>query len=80
MSEHTCPKCRNKETEMRQKGKQTGLYCKTCGRWIKWLGKRDVRQKVESCENCKRKDGSRECYFCNKNTLLKNHFEPVDKP
>jgi len=24
-------------------GIQTGLYCSGCGRWIKWLGKEEVR-------------------------------------
>ena len=40
--------CGSKEFYTKQNTKlnngiQTGLYCSGCGRWIKWLGKEEVR-------------------------------------
>lgn len=23
---------------------QTGLYCKTCGKWLKWVGKKEINK------------------------------------
>lgn len=37
-----CSKCGNKDkkiTFMKSKGNQIGLYCGSCGKWIKWLSK-----------------------------------------
>lgn len=41
-----CSKCGNKDrkiTFMKSKGNQTGLYCGSCGKWIKWLSKDEAR-------------------------------------
>lgn len=34
-------KCGNNTFAILKKGTQTGLYCATCGKWIKWLSKDD---------------------------------------
>lgn len=34
-------KCGSKVFATMKKGTQTGLYCATCGKWIKWLSKDD---------------------------------------
>ena len=42
MTEYKCPKCNSTNLFTRKKDTQTGLYCKECGRWIKWLNKEEV--------------------------------------
>ena len=43
MDEYKCPKCNSTNLFTRKKDTQTGLYCKECGRWIKWLNKDEAR-------------------------------------
>lgn len=43
MNEYKCPKCNSTNLFTKKKETQTGLYCKECGRWIKWLNKEEVR-------------------------------------
>lgn len=43
MTEYKCPKCSSTNLFTRKIGPQTGLYCKDCGRWIKWLNKDEAR-------------------------------------
>jgi len=38
-----CGHCGSSNTEIEQKGTQTGLYCADCGKWIKWLNKDEIR-------------------------------------
>lgn len=41
-----CSRCGNKDkkaTFMKTKGNQTGLYCGSCGKWIKWLSKEETK-------------------------------------
>lgn len=38
-----CTYCGSENTEVEEKGSQTGLYCCDCGKWIKWLNKEDIR-------------------------------------
>jgi hypothetical protein len=39
-----CDKCGCRDIFLRKKGNATGLYCDGCGRWYKWLGKKDTEQ------------------------------------
>lgn len=39
-----CPKCKATFTYIETKGTQTGLYCGSCAKWIKWLNKDEKRQ------------------------------------
>lgn len=43
MNEYKCPKCNSTNLFTQKKDTQTGLYCKECGRWIKWLNKDEAR-------------------------------------
>lgn len=43
MNEYKCPKCNSTNLFTKKKETQTGLYCKDCGRWIKWLNKDESR-------------------------------------
>lgn len=40
---YECKKCGAvNDIELVKKGAQTGLYCKLCGTWIKWIGKDEM--------------------------------------
>ena len=41
MKEYVC-KCGSKRIFTRDNGTQTGIYCKECGKWIKWIGKKEI--------------------------------------
>ena len=41
MKEYVC-KCGSKRIFIRNNGSQTGIYCKECGKWIKWIGKKEI--------------------------------------
>lgn len=43
MSDLCCKKCGSIDVYTEKKGTQTGLYCRDCGAWIKWLGKEEKR-------------------------------------
>ena len=36
-----CRKCGDSSFYLQQKGMQVGLYCSTCGSWIKWVSKQE---------------------------------------
>ena len=38
-----CSKCNGTLTFIKKTNTQTGLYCSKCGKWIKWLGKEEIR-------------------------------------
>jgi len=38
-----CSKCNGTFTFIKKNNTQTGLYCSKCGKWIKWLGKEEIR-------------------------------------
>jgi len=44
-----CPSCNNDVFDMRQNetGYHTGAYCTSCGRWIKWLGQKEIQKIVK---------------------------------
>lgn len=39
-----CNKCGCEEFYIKESGTQTGLYCKKCNKWIKWLSKKEVTE------------------------------------
>ena len=41
MKEYVC-KCGSKRIFTRDNGSQTGVYCKECGKWIKWVSKKEI--------------------------------------
>ena len=41
MKQYKC-KCGCIEFFTKESGSATGLYCKKCGKWIKWLGKDEL--------------------------------------
>lgn len=44
MKEYVCKKCGAvNDIELVIKGTQTGLYCKLCATWIKWIGKDELK-------------------------------------
>jgi len=38
-----CNKCNGTSAFITKTNTQTGLYCSKCGKWIKWLGKEELR-------------------------------------
>lgn len=40
---YKCPKCDSEGMYIKVNGTQKGLYCMSCGRWIKWLNKNEYR-------------------------------------
>lgn len=38
-----CSSCGSSEIFLRKKGNATGLYCLNCGKWYKWVGKKEVK-------------------------------------
>lgn len=54
MNEYKCPKCNSTNLFTRKKDTQTGLYCKECGKWIKWLNKEEARVfETDTNDGCK---------------------------
>lgn len=43
-------KCCNDNVFVKIKGSQTGLYCSSCGKWVKWANKDDINLISESKE------------------------------
>lgn len=43
--EWKCKKCNSPQENLyiQSKGTQTGLYCRNCGSWLKWLNKKEIR-------------------------------------
>lgn len=39
--QETCRICGDSEFFLQYKGSQVGVYCANCGKWIKWLSKKD---------------------------------------
>ena len=37
-----CRKCNDNEKYLQEKGMQIGAYCKNCGAWLKWVGKKEL--------------------------------------
>lgn len=37
-----CRKCGDNEFFLQQRGIQVGAYCKNCGSWLKWVGKKEI--------------------------------------
>lgn len=43
MNQYVCTKCNGKKFFTKKSGNATGLYCEKCGKWVKWLGKDELR-------------------------------------
>jgi hypothetical protein len=37
----TCPNCNASETRTEEKPPHVGLYCVSCGRWLRWIRRTD---------------------------------------
>lgn len=42
--ENTCSVCGNENIFLRKKGTAVGMYCLGCGKWFKWVGKKEVKE------------------------------------
>lgn len=54
MKDYVCKCGATNEVELRPQGSATGLYCKKCGRWLKWVGKDEywaIKHRFEKNEN-----------------------------
>lgn len=72
MKEYICKKCGAvNEIKLVKKGTQTGLYCKLCGNWIKWIGK-DEMMFAEQIINS---NNSNESKLNNQKTTAKERVE-----
>lgn len=40
---HKCTKCGSIEVDCWINKKQIGIWCKECGKWIKWLNKEEIK-------------------------------------
>ena len=38
-----CPICGNCDVIYKEKGPHIGVYCSKCGRWKKWISKKDLK-------------------------------------
>ena len=47
-----CPHCGSTDLHMEKRGMQTALYCNSCGKWLKWVGK-DEKRVLEASLNTK---------------------------
>lgn len=43
MYQNCCKKCGSVSLHTEVKGNNTGLYCESCGKWQRWLGKDELR-------------------------------------
>lgn len=59
MKTYKCEKCGSSNTEIEEKGNQTGLYCCDCGKWIKWLSKEEVRVFLANQNNPRENDAEK---------------------
>ena len=57
MKEYVC-KCGSKRIFTRDNGTQTGIYCKECGKWIKWVSKKEIPFVEEYIEEQNKNDNS----------------------
>lgn len=57
MKEYVC-KCGSKRIFIRDNGTQTGIYCKECGKWIKWASKKEIPFIEEYIEEQNKNDNS----------------------
>ncbi len=72
MKQYECKKCGAvNDIELVTKGTQTGLYCKLCGTWIKWVGK-DEMMFAEQIINS---NNSNESKLNNQKTTAKERVE-----
>ena len=39
---NVCKYCNSDSLRIEPKGTQTGLYCNNCGKWQKWVGKKEL--------------------------------------
>lgn len=44
VEEHYCEKCNTTAVFLRKKAHAVGLYCKGCGKWYKWVGKKVIKE------------------------------------
>lgn len=42
MRKYQCTKCSGTKFFTKKSGNAIGLYCKECGKWIKWLNKKEL--------------------------------------
>lgn len=63
MKQFVCEKCGSIDLYINTKGTQSGLYCSDCGKWIKWLGKDELRLAERFIEDFKnnQKETDSEC-------------------
>ena len=40
---NTCKYCGRDQLFIRPSGNNTGLYCRICGKWLKWMNKNEIR-------------------------------------
>lgn len=55
-----CDFCKSEILFLKEEGDKTGLYCKSCGRWLKWVGaseKAAVETQIEKLKREVRLDG-----------------------
>lgn len=60
-----CKKCGCEEFETKEKGIHTGVYCKSCGSWQKWVGKGATVEEVVT----KPEPSKQNCGFCREGTV-----------
>lgn len=53
MKTYCCPDCGSIDVFMEKRGTQTALLCGDCGRWIKWVGKKEIPLVKRFIENNK---------------------------
>ena len=49
-----CDYCKNEILYLKESEGQTGLYCKSCGRWLRWVDKAEKQKVADEIERQKR--------------------------
>lgn len=57
MKSYTCEKCGSVDVFIQDRGNQKALMCGDCGKWLKWIGNKELPL-VERYINSQKKDNS----------------------
>lgn len=60
MESYVCKKCGSVDVFLKSNGTQTGLYCRDCDTWLKWVGKKEIPLVEKWIEDNKLKEVNQE--------------------
>lgn len=82
MEKEKCRKCGSQNTELKKSGVQTGLYCKDCAAWIRWLKKTEVNDwlssetsKPEAEQKTEAEPQQDPCWYCLQDYVIPHAYD-----